>query len=176
VQSFLDALHVIDLPNAAQVVGDLFRESFGADFPTPPQFDKARQQTRTWHQYVAFYKWTEVHIEPVGFCNWIRRGDVYLQGGMCVRRNFYRRLPNDHWNACNRLGGIAQIIMEVAATELNDAAAWFGHCGDRKALLVDSRVGYEPTAHPFLIAKWFSELPRLRQDELASQIAALGPF
>jgi hypothetical protein len=125
---------------------------------------------------VAFYKWSETHIEPVGFCNWIRYRDVYLEGGMCVRPNFYRRLPKDHWLECKRLGGIAQLIMEAAAVRLNDAEAWFGHCGDKKAYAVDVRVGYRQTRYPFLIVKWFRDVSTTRADELEKEIAALGPF
>ena len=178
VKTFTESIEVIDLENAAFFASDLFRESFGHDFPAP-QNDVANPghgSGRTWHQYVAFYKWTETHLEPVGFCNWIRLGDVYLEGGMCVRRNFYRRLPKDHWAECKRLGGVAQIIMESAVNTLNDADAWFGYCGDKKARLVDMRVGYRPTRHTFLIVKWFRDLPRQRQEELENQIAAIGPF
>ena len=162
VRTFAESIEVLDLENAAYFAADLFRESFGHDFPAP----QSRPATpgpgpgRTWHQYVAFYKWTETNIEPVGFCNWIRHGDVYLEGGMCVRRNFYRRLSKQHFDECKRLGGVAQIIMETAAKDLSDADAWFGYCGDKKAHIVDMRVGYRPTRHTFLIVKWFRDLPR----------------
>jgi hypothetical protein len=178
VRTFTESIEAIDLGNAAYFAADLFRESFGHDFPVPQNHVgiPGRGPGRTWHQYVAFYKWTETHIEPVGFCNWIRHGDVYLEGGMCVRRNFYRRLSREHWAECKRLGGVAQIIMETAAGALSDADAWFGYCGDKKARLVDMRVGYGPTRHPFLIVKWFRDLSRQRQEELENQIAAIGPF
>ncbi len=104
------------------------RDNCGLSIPTPPE---------NWRQYVAFYKWPDGAIEAVGFCNWIKYGEVYLEGGMCVRRNFYRRLPRQHWDACKDSGGLAQIIMESAARELTDCSAWFGYCGDKKAMLVE---------------------------------------
>lgn len=176
--SFSESLHVVDLPNAAYFAADLFRENFGTAFPEPQSHvgTSNSSSVRTWHQYVAFYKWSDTQIEVVGFCNWIRHESVYLEGGMCVRRNFYRRLPKDHWQSCKELGGIAQIVMEAAAKELNDADAWFGYCGDRKAFLVDARVGYRPTTYPFLIVKWFRDLPQARQEEIERHIAKLGPF
>jgi hypothetical protein len=176
--SFAASLRIIDFPNASWFAADLFKESFGAAFPEPQPYFGASDDpsVRTWHQYVAFYKWSETHIEPVGFCNWIRYGDVYLEGGMCVRRNFYRRLPKEHWAECKAVGGVAQIVMETAARALTDAEAWFGYCGDKKAFLVDSRVGYMPTRHRFLIVKWLRDLPRYRQEELEDHVAKLGPF
>ena len=179
MRSFMDAVSVVDFPNARYFAEDLFRESFNSDFPTPPMLSTSagvQEAARTWHQYVAFYKWSETHIEPVGFCNWIRHDDVYLEGGMCVRRNFYRRLPKDQWAQCKQLGGIAQIVMETAATELNDAQAWFGYCGDKKAFIVDSRVGYVPTRHSFLIVKWYRDLSMSQKQALEDKIAVLGPF
>jgi hypothetical protein len=169
--SFVDSFHVVGLRNAKFFAADLFRESFAADFPVPPEASRA-----DWHQYVAFYKWSEASIEPVGFCNWMRHGDVYLEGGMCVRRNFYRRLPKPQWDECKQRGGVAQIMMETAAERLNDCAAWFGYCGDKKAYIVDTRFGYQPTDRRYIIAKWFRDVPDERKRELIDQIAALGPF
>jgi hypothetical protein len=178
VKSFRESIEIVDLQNASYFATDLFKECFASTFPVPRDYLGLSHNPRsgTWHQYVAFYKWAETHIEPVGFCNWIRHGDVYLEGGMCVRRNFYRRLPKEHWSECKLVGGIAQLVMEAAANSLNDADAWFGYCGDKKAYAVDMRVGYRPTRHPFLIVKWFRDLPRNRQEELEDQIALLGPF
>ena len=166
-------LQVLRLANAEFFARDLFYDSFRTAFPAPPADSRARA---TWFQYVAFYRWSELHYEPVGFCNWIRHGEVYLEGGLCVRRSFYRRLPRDHWLACKRRGGVAQIMMEVAAGELADAAAWFGHCGDPKAQVVVSRVGYVATRHPHVIVKWFRDVGPRRRERLIEEIAALGPF
>lgn len=112
----------------------------------------------------------------MGFCNWVRHDDVYLEGGMCVRASFYRRLSRAHFRECSSLGGVAQLMMETAATQLNDCAAWFGYCGDRKAMIVDLRFGYVPTRFPHLIVKWFRTLPDEARDRIIESIAALGPF
>jgi len=178
MQSFQESFHVTGFANAEYFAADLFYENFaiafpvprnncGLSIPTPPQ---------NWRQYVAFYKWPDKLIEPVGFCNWIRHGDVYLEGGMCVRRNFYRRLPKQHWVACKEAGGVAQLIMEAAARELTDCAAWFGYCGDRRAFIVDSRVGYEPTHYKYLIVKWFTDIPEDARRRLIDSIGSIGPF
>ena len=176
--SFADSLYVVGLRNAKFFAADLFRECFASDFPVPQEASSLSISTPRddWHQYVAFYKWSEASIEAVGFCNWIRHGDVYLEGGMCVRRNFYRRLPSPHWDECKQRGGVAQIMMETAAEELNDCIAWFGYCGDKKAYVVDARIGYQPTDRPYVIVKWFRDVSAERKQELIDRIAAIGPF
>lgn len=95
---------------------------------------------------------------------------------MCVRENVYRRMPKEHFRACREQGGIAQMMMATAARELNDAVAWFGYCGDAKAMAVDLRAGYVRTRHPHLIVKWFRDIPKDEQERLIASIAAIGPF
>lgn len=159
---------------ASQLFWDCFRLPFpvprdncGLPIPTPPE---------AWRQYVAFYRWPDNTLEAVGFCNWIRWGEVYLEGGMCVHRTIYRRMPKDHWSECRSRGGIAQLTMEAAARELNDCDAWFGFCGDKKAWIVDARFGYVATDKEMLIVKWFRELAPERRRELVEQVAQIGPF
>lgn len=175
---FSESLHVVGFANAEFFAAPLFYECFAIAFPVPRDNCGLSIPTppEKWRQYVAFYKWSDTEIEPVGFCNWIHYGDVYLEGGMCVKRNFYRRLPKEHWEACRNAGGVAQIMMETAATELNDCAAWFGYCGDRKAYIVDARIGYAPTRYKYLIVKWFAELDQDKQRALEDRIGAIGPF
>ena len=178
MKSFRESLEIVGLKNAEFFAADLFRESFKAAFPVPQRYETptAAIEPRDWHQYVAFYKWSDRSIEPVGFCNWIRHRDVYLEGGMCVRHHFYRRLPKEHWLDCKGCGGIAQLMMETAASELDDLDAWFGYCGDKKAYLVDLRAGYEPTGIEHLIVRWFGAVSDARKKELVDRVAAIGPF
>jgi hypothetical protein len=178
MKSFGSSFYVAGFANAEFFAAELFYESFAVPFPVPRDNCGLSISTppENWRQYVAFYKWSDAEIEAVGFCNWIRYGDVYLEGGMCVKRNFYRRLPREHWEACRSSGGVAQIVMETAARELNDCAAWFGYCGDKKAFIVDARVGYLPTRHKHLIVKWFADLDANEQGALVDRLAAIGPF
>jgi len=68
------------------------------------------------------------------------------------------------------------MIMEKAARDLNDCVAWFGYCGDKRAAIVDARVGYLPTRFKYLIVKWFSDLPADQKRALEDKIGAIGPF
>lgn len=171
-------LAIREVPNAAQLAGELFHECFRIPFPVPRDNCGLSIPTppENWHQYVATYRWPDAREETVGFCNWIRYRDVYLEGGMCVRANFYRRMPREHYRECAGRGGIAQMMMECAAQRLNDCKAWFGFCGDAKALAVDLRAGYELTHHDMLIVKWFAPLGEAAKRELVDSIAAIGVF
>lgn len=176
--AFTANLRIFDAVNAERYAAELFRESFNAPFPVPRENAGLPIPTppANWRQYVALYRWPDGTEETVGFCNWIKHGEVYLEGGMCVRKSFYRRLPREEFRECNAAGGVAQLVMEQAARELTDCTAWFGFCGDAKALAVDLRVGYIPTEHRHLIVKWFKEVPVEKRRRLIESIAAIGPF
>jgi hypothetical protein len=166
---FRDRFHVQRFANAAYFAAELFRESFGSAFPAPP--DGAG-----WAQYVAFYRWDDQRIEPVGFCNYLPFDSLWLEGGLCVRRSFYGRLPAAEGGECRALGGVAQLIMEAAARDLDDCEAWFAYIGDARSLKVCTRVGYRATPRQYVMVKWFRSLPTERQSELIERVAALGPF
>ena len=179
MEAFVRSLRIFDAGSRApELASGLFRESFNADFPIPRTDAGLSIPTppENWRQYVALYRWPDGTEEAVGFCNWIRYRDVYLEGGMCVRKTFYRRLPKDHFRQCQERGGIAQMMMEQAARELTDCTAWFGYCGDAKALAVDLRAGYVQTDHPYVIVKWFREIPPEDRKRLIDSIIAIGAF
>jgi hypothetical protein len=173
-----DHLRFIELPNAAALASDLFHECFGVPFPVPRDNCGLPIPTppENWHQFVGLYRWPDGAEETVSFCNWIRHGDVYLGGGMCVKKNFYRRLPKDHYRECAARGGLAQMIQAAAAARLTDCKAWFGYCGDPKALAVDLRFGYELTDHPMLIVKWLQPVAAEEKKRIVDSIARIGPF
>jgi len=176
--TFNNALKVFESKDAATYAGALFQESFNSAFPVPAAYRilDTQIQPQDWHQFVAVYTWADGTEECVGFCNWVRYKDVYLEGGLAVRKSFYRRLPKAHFSECSARGGIAQIVMETAATHLTDCDAWFGYCGDAKAMQVDLRVGYVRTAHPYLIVKWMRTLPAPQMQAWIDDVTRIGPF
>ncbi len=178
MQNFQNSFHVARVANANFFAAELFSESFGADFPIPREGCGLSIPTppEHWSQYVAFYRWDSSRIEVVGFCNWIRYHTVYLEGGLCVKRDFYLRLPREHWTSCRQSGGVAQLMMEAAAVELDDCDAWFGFCGDKKSAIVTARVGFVQTDHKHLIVKWFKKLKMEEQAQRIADIASIGPF
>lgn len=178
MRSFDDALHVAIFRNAQFFAADLFYESFAIPFPVPAENSGLSIATpvSNWRQQVAFYKWSEAHLEAVGFCNWIRYADCYLCGGLCVRANFYRRLPKDHWTACRERGGVAQIMLERAFEDLTGSIGSFGYIGDKKSYIVSMRAGYQPTQRPYIVVRWRTKLSEMQTRELVDRIAGIGQF
>ncbi|MBL8525738.1 MAG: hypothetical protein JNN20_18810 [Betaproteobacteria bacterium] len=164
--------------DASAFAGDLFRESFGMEFPAPRPIKYGEVQTlpSDWRQAVAIYKWADGREECVGLANWIKFRSVYLIGALCVKRDFYRRLPADQYRQCSEQGGIAQIVMEFGDRMLDDADGWFGYCGDAKAFRVGTRVNFVRTQHRYIIVKWDKPLPEARKQALIDEVATIGPF
>jgi len=161
--------------DAPRIAGELFRECFKADFPVPREGAlPIPTPPENWRQFVGVYTWPDGREEAVAFCNWIKYGDAYIGGGMCSRESVYRRLPREEFRAIREQGGLAQMIQAHAWTELTDCKAWFGYCGDGKAMAVDLRFGYVPTRHPHLIVRWRDNATP--DDALVDAVAAIGPF
>jgi len=178
LESFESSVAFVGMANAAFFAADLFYEAFGAPFPVPSSDSGLAIPTPPdlWRQYVAFYKWSAADVEPVAFANFLRHGEAWLVGGLCARRNFYRRLPAEHWAACRKRGGIVQMLLDEAARELSGATALFGYCGDAKSWRVSERAGYRRTRYPFVIVKWLRDVATAERAALEDQVAAVGPF
>ena len=176
--SLEQALRIGQSRDAPRLAGALFRQRFNAPFPVPRDNCGLPIPTppSAWRQYVAVYAWPDGREETVGFLNWIRFGDVYLGGGMCVDTRFYRRLPKEHLAEIRAQGGLAQMLLEKSMAELTDCVAWFGHCGDPTALVVNLRAGYERTHHPHVIVKWRMALPEAERRRIVDAVARIGPF
>jgi hypothetical protein len=164
--------------DASAFADDLFRESFGMDFPAPRpiKFGEVQTLPSDWRQAVALYRWPDGTEECVGLANWIKFRTVYLIGALCVKRDFYRRLPVDQYRQCSKRGGIAQIVMEFGDRMLTDADGWFGYCGDTKAFRVGTRVNFARTRHRYIIVKWDKPLPEAQKEALIDEVATIGPF
>ena len=176
--TFNDALRVFETKEAARFAGALFHEAFNSVFPTPApcRILETQIQPEDWRQFVAIYTWPDGTAECVGFCNWIKYKDVYLEGGLSVRKNFYRRLAKTDFAECHSRGGIAQIMMETATRQLTDCDAWFGYVGDSKSMRVGLRVGYVRTEHQHLIVKWMRALPAPARQAWIDDAIRIGPF
>src|SRR5438067_10742039 len=175
---FAERLQLVVTRDATALAQELFGARFGQPFPTPRLQSGLSIPTppENWRQMVARYAWSEARVETIGFCNWIRFGDAYLAGGLCVREGFYRRLPREDWRECRNRGGIAQIMLTAARSALNERKALFGYVGDRKSMAVSLRCGYERTQHSHLIVNWLQALSPDEKATLISTVAAIGPF
>ena len=100
----------------------------------------------------------------------------YLVGGLCVKADCYRRLPQSHFADCKVQGGVAQIMLDTAAKVLADGMALVGYCGDARARKVGLRAGYIPTRYPFLIIKALARLDQRVFDATLDDVARIGAF
>lgn len=176
--TFNDAMKVFESKDAARYAGALFQESFNSAFPVPVSYRilETQIQPEDWRQFVAIYMWPDGSEECVGFCNWIKYKEAYLGGGLAVQKNFYRRLSKADFTECSSRGGIAQIVMETAHSQLTDCDAHFGYCGDLKALRVDLRAGYVQIDHPHLLVKWMRPLSESQKQACIDDVTRIGPF
>jgi len=178
VDSLDSSLEIFRTEDAKAYAAELFTKRFRIPFPVPR--DRCGLSIPTppenWRQYVATYRWPDGRVETVGFSNWIRYGDAYLQGGLCVAESAYRHMPRQHFAACRARGGIANAIMAKAATEINDCKAWFGYVGDPRSMAVALRAAFERTRHRFILVKWFADLPEKERKSLVASIARIGAF
>lgn len=161
---FNDRFSIIEVADARLLADKLFRESFGHPVP-----DHGRH-------FIAVYKWSEARKEVLGYVNFSPYRDAYRGGGMCVKRSAYRRLPGADRAELRKRGGIAQCLLDSAASALKDAVALFGYVGDKTAENVDLRAGYQHTGHPHLIVRWQRDLDPSARRALVDEVAALGPF
>ena len=175
---FDEAINIFETKDAARYADALFWASFNSAFPVPAAYHilETEIQPEDWRQFVAIYTWPDGTDECVGFCNWIKYKNVYLEGGLAVQKSFYRRLPKLHFADCAARGGVAQIIMETAAATLTDCEAWFGYVGDSKSMRVVLRVGYVRTEHQYLIVKWMRSIPAPARQALIDDVTRIGPF
>src|SRR5271154_1013119 len=82
--TFDASLKVFETLEAYRFASQLFLDSFRQPFPVPREDAglSIRTPPTAWHQFVAVYHWPDGTEETVGFCNWIRHGSVYLEGGL----------------------------------------------------------------------------------------------
>jgi hypothetical protein len=163
------ALHdwvvLTEIDDAALLAGPLFRRKYG----DPPP-DVA-------HHLVALALRADGGTTLLGYSHMRPFGDIYLSGGSCTDGDAIRALTNHERDAIKAAGGILHWILKYAFARYADRCdAFFGHCGDPRAMVVTRAAGFEPTAHQHLIAHWHKPLHENFRRALIAKAHALGPF
>lgn len=171
-----DALHVIPEPlrpfltiteidDAELLVGDLFRRKFASP---PPEVGR---------HLVALHRDADGALRLAGYSHMRAFGDVYLSGGSCSNGETIRAMPEAQRQAIIDAGGVWYLILKYAFTRYADNCdAFFGHCGDRRALEVATAAGFVPAGPLHLIAHWHKPLHENIRRALVAKVEALGPF
>ena len=160
-----DFLVITEIDDATSLVGPLFKRKFG---DPPPDFPR---------HLAAFYRFDDGRLGLLGYSHMRPFGDVYLSGGSCTDGNVYRAMHSEHQDALQRAGGIWFFILQYAfARYRHECDAFFGHCGDPRALEVALSAGFIQTEHEHVIVNWHKDLHPVIKRALTAKVVALGPF
>lgn len=143
----------------------IFGRKFGADPPVEP------------HHIVTFHRDAEGIVWPVTYIHLRAWHGVMLVGGACTDGNVLRRMGAEERAAVDRAGGVYLHSLRWAVARFaSRCEAFFGYCGDPRAMAVDLAAGFEATMHPRLIVRWHRPLAAARRAELVEAVHGLGPF
>jgi len=164
-QNLRSFLTITEIDDAEFIVGALFRRKFAAP---PPDFGR---------HLVAFYRMPDDSLRLVGFSHMRPFGDVYLSGGSCTEGETIRLMSDAHREAIYAAGGVWYLILKYAFAKFaDDCDAFFGHCGDPRALVVAQAAGFVKTEHPPIIVNWHKPMHEVFRRALLAKVVALGPF
>jgi len=162
-----ESLLVTEVSDAEPIVGDLFRRRFFTDsFPDTPC------------HYIAFIRYQDGTLRPVGYVHYTLKEQVALCGGLVIDNRQFRRLPRQFRLALHESGGIAEALLRESFWRLpeNITTIW-GHVGDLQSEKVCLRVGFERTREKYLLVVWRRDnLPDDERERLIDHVAAMTPF
>jgi len=171
-----DAMHTIPAPlrdfftiteidSADFLVAGLFRRKFAAP---PPDIGR---------HLVALYRDAHGALRLAGYSHMRRFGDVYLSGGSCSDGETIRAMDPAHRAAIQAAGGVWYLVLRYAFARYADCCdAFFGHCGDPRALEVATAAGFVAAGPEHLIVHWHKPLHENIRRALVAKVHALGPF
>ena len=160
-----DFLTITEIDRADFLVDPLFRAKFGEGPPAEPHHLVCLYRDATGAQHVAGYS----HMRPFG--------DVYLSGGSCTSGETIRRMQPHERSAVEAGGGVWFYLLKYAFRKYADHCdAFFGHCGNPRALEVALAAGFEKTAHAPVIVNWHKPLHDVVRRALLAKVVALGTF
>ena len=162
-----ESLLVTEVSEAEPIVGDLFRRRFFTDsFPDNPC------------HYVAFIRYQDGALRPVGYVHYTLVGQVALCGGLVIDNRQFRKLPKQFRHTLHDRGGIAEALLRESFQRLPESISTiWGHVGDLQSEKVCLRVGFERTREKYLLVVWRkSDLPEEKRDQLIDHVAAMTPF
>ncbi len=156
---------ISEIDHAQFLISDLFRRKFGHPPPDIPR------------HLVGFYRDADGGLHLAGYSHMMPFGDVYLSGGSCSNGETMRLMLPEQRDALRDAGGLWFHLLKYAFRKYADCCdAFFGHCGDRRALEVALQAGFEQTEHAHVIVNWHKPLHPNIQRALLAKVHALGAF
>lgn len=158
-------LHLIDIDNGTFFVNDLFRRKFGHDAPT---FGR---------HMILLYKSANATFSVASYLHLWTQGPIGLIGGGCTDGRTIRSMSAHERRVIDESGGLLLQTLRYAFSHYEaDLDAFFGHCGNARALQVDLRAGFIRTSDVNLLVRWNRDLDDGRRTVLFNQAMALGSF
>ncbi|MBS0439734.1 MAG: hypothetical protein JSS33_10025 [Proteobacteria bacterium] len=158
-------LTITEVDDAGFLVGPLFQQKFGESPPGEPRHIVCLYRDSNNAQHVVGYS----HMRPFG--------DVYLSGGSCTSGDTLRRMQPQEREIVDASGGIWFHLLKYAFRKYADCCdAFFGHCGNPRALEVALAAGFIKTGHEPIIVNWHKPLHETFKRALLAKVVALGPF
>jgi hypothetical protein len=158
-------LRVTSIDDGEFFAGHLFRRKYGVP---PPTFGR---------HVVALHRRDESTFRVASYVHMWTQGTIGLLGGACTDGRVLREMPPQELQLVNESGGLLRQTLRYCFTRFADEVeAFFGHCGDPRALEVVFDAGFSPSGLPHLIVRFPRELSAARQQELIRQAHAIGPF
>jgi len=156
---------ITEVDNAEFLVGALFRRKFAHP---PPDFRR---------HLVALYRDADGAQHVAGYSHMRPFADVYLSGGSCSNGATIALMQTHEREAVYAAGGVWYLILKYAFRKYADSCdAFFGHCGDKRALEVALAAGFIKTEHDHVIVNWHKPLPDSVRRALTARVHALGAF
>lgn len=160
-----DFLTISEIDRADFLVDPLFRAKFGEGPPDEP------------HHLACLYRDPDGAVFVAGYSHMRPFGDVYLSGGSCTSGETIRRMQPQQRAAVERSGGIWFHLLKYAFRRYADECdAFFGHCGNPRALEVALAAGFTQTEHVPVIVNWHKPLHESVRRALVAKVVALGAF
>ena len=156
-------LGIIEVRDAAPLAGELFFRAFAQPIPDFPR------------HFVLACSRSDEQPFALGYVHQTAFESSYLAGGLVVDVWKFRGLSPAEKDEIRERGGMAEWLMTESCRLVHPCDAVFGHIGDPKALIVDTRVGFRPTEYPYLYVLPASA-PASELFAISARVAALGPF
>jgi hypothetical protein len=162
LESFLILTQVDD---AVPLAGALFERKFGHPMPTWP------------NDLMAFYRRDDGALLPLSYVKFFPFATVMLVGGAATDGRTYAAMTPAHRSALSDSGGPMVHLLRYGFRRYADKCdAYFGYCGDARAMEVDLAAGFVPTPHDRLLAHWHKDLNTQARHALTEMAFALGEF
>lgn len=164
-ESLRGFITISEIDHADFLITELFKRKFGHPPPDMPR------------HLVGLYRDENGALHLAGYSHMMPFGDVYLSGGSCSNGDTMRLMLPEQRDALREAGGLLFYLLKYAFRKYAGCCdAFFGHCGDRRALEVTLRAGFVQTEHEHLIVNWHKPLhPNIRRALLA-KVHAFGAF